>query len=551
MRKRYWGLYGVYLGIGAGCLCLCGCSASEDKDAAATKKPAAGQPARVVDPPAIAPAAAPGASQVAREPGSAFGYADAVALAKGLAGRAHDPKADAPDDFFLKLTYDEYRDIRSVPEKRLWAGSGGHFTADFFHTGFIYNRLVHMDELREGKDYPIAYDRQSFSFGRLYEGRQLPASGGFAGLRVFTDLYRGAGGGHVDEVVVFQGASYFRAVSQGSIYGLSARGLAIDTIGGKGEEFPSFTRFWMERPDAGSTSVTVLALLESQRATGAYRFIITPGRSTITDVEATIFLREKVAMLGLAPLTSMFWFGEGSWPKPPEFRPEVHDSDGLLIAEPDGTHTWRPLDLAHATMQLRHTVLQRPKGVRGFGLLQRDQDFRNYLDLEAEYHRRPSAWIESVEGLDAGAIHLVEIHTGEETWDNIVALWEPALQPAPGESLHLRYRLHWGPPEVAGDPASKILETRRTGQWGPRRELIVLEVSKPAGFPTGKMPEVRASGVGASVQETHVFENTVTGNWRVAVRFLFPDDAKEATLRAQLFADGAPLSERWEYLWKP
>ena len=66
-------------------------------------------------------------------------------------------------------------------------------------------------------------------------------------------------------------------MGKGQVYGLSARGLAVDTAEPNGEEFPRFTEFWIEKPKRGATTLTINALLNSPRTTGAYKFVIQPG----------------------------------------------------------------------------------------------------------------------------------------------------------------------------------------------------------------------------------------------------------------------------------
>ena len=159
----------------------------------------------------------------------------------------------------------------------------------------------------------------------------------------------------------------------------------------RAEEFPRFTDFWLERPAPDARQLTILALLDSSRATGAYQFDIAPGSQTVTRVRARIFLRagaKPITTLGIAPLTSMFYFGENQ-PRSGDFRPEVHDSDGLMVETGNGEWLWRPLqNPARPTATAFST-----NSVRGFGLMQRDRSFTSYEDVESRYDRRPSAWV--------------------------------------------------------------------------------------------------------------------------------------------------------------
>src|SRR5205085_6387853 len=155
--------------------------------------------------------------------------------------------------------------------------------------------------------------------------------------------------------------------------------------------------------------VTVYALLESQRATGAYRFDIVPGAETVVRVQARLYLRAaatQVATLGIAPLTSMFFSGENQ-PRRGDFRPEVHDSDGLQVATGDGEWLWRPLQNP-ARMTVTSFAVRE---LRGFGLMQRDRTFSSYEDTEARYERRPSAWVRPLSDWGPGRVELVQLPT--------------------------------------------------------------------------------------------------------------------------------------------
>ena len=220
-------------------------------------------------------------------------------------------------------------------------------------------------------------------------------------------------------MVTFLGASYFRGLAKGQKYGLSARGLAINTAEMIGEEFPIFKEFWLQKPKTKDKVITLYALLDSKSVSGAYRFEIIPGANTIMNIEAHLFPRENIQKIGIAPLTSMFLFGENNKNDFDDFRLEVHDSDGLLVHNGHGEWLWRPLD---NSKKLRISSFV-DNGVKGFGLLQRDRDLSNYQDFEANYQSRPSAWVEPLENWNDGYVQLVEIPSRQEIHDNIVAYW--------------------------------------------------------------------------------------------------------------------------------
>jgi glucans biosynthesis protein len=361
------------------------------------------------------------------------------------------------------------------------------------------------------------------------------------------------GGAYKDELVVFLGASYFRALGAGERYGLSARGLAIDTVGGRGEEFPYFIEFWVVRPAADARTLTIYALLDSPRASGAYRFDVHPGDETIMDVRARVYLRARVSTLGVAPLTSMFFFGENQ-PHRADFRPEVHDSDGLQVATGDGEWLWRPLLNPKQTLTTSFAV----QALRGFGLMQRDWNFASYEDGEARYELRPSAWVEPVGSWGPGRIELMQLHTPDETNDNIVAYWVPARPPAPGEPLDVAYRLHWqGPKEMQLPPGAWVTQTRAGRGYATladdERQLVV-DFTGPALAALPADAAVKAVVTAPSngeIVESNAYRVDATGTWRMMVRAkqLRPHEPTE--LRGFLQRGQDVLTETWSNVLPP
>ena len=317
-----------------------------------------------------------------------------------------------------------------------------------------------MYEVVNSQARPILYDPAMFDLRESgLNPRALRRDLGFAGLRVHshTDLD--------NDIVAFLGASYFRAVGGEKQYGLSARGLAIDTGLDRPEEFPSFEAFWLERPEGATSRLTVYALMDSPSIAGAYRFDITPGATLVMDVDAALYPRREIERLGIAPLTSMFVYGENDRRMAHDWRPEIHDSDGLAIWTGTGERLWRPL--LNPALSRVNSYLD--DDLRGFGLLQRDRDFDHYQDDGAYYNRRPSAWIEPKalgnRRWGKGAVQLVEIPTATETFDNIVTFWSPADTPQPGQELLVLYRIHWGGRAPFDPPLGQVVATR-TGVGG-------------------------------------------------------------------------------------
>ena len=469
---------------------------------------------------------------------------DIAARAKALAQKPYRSEERQPPAELSALTYDQYRDIRFRPDRALWRSENLPFELMFFHLGKFQKQPVRINEVSSKGVRHVPYKSADFDYGRNHLSPQNWGDLGFAGFRAHyplnSDKYK-------DEVVVFLGASYFRALGAGLHYGLSARGLAIDTVGGNGEEFPRFTEFWIVKPAAAAKSLTIYALLDSQRATGAYEFEVRPGEETVTDVHLRIFPRAKVATLGVAPLTSMFAFGENQ-PHRTDFRPEVHDSDGLMVATGDGEWIWRPLLNPKQVLTTSFSM----KTLRGFGLMQRDRDFRSYEDSEARYELRPSAWVEPVGTWGPGRVELVQLSTPDETNDNIVAYWVPDPIPGKGDSLDLSYRLHWqGTNNMQHPPGGWVTQTRAGrgfAELGDNEQQFVVDFTGPtlAGLAAdAKVAAVVTAPANGEVVESNAYRVEATGNWRMTVRVKQLDPAKPTELRGYLQHGNDVLTETW------
>ena len=478
---------------------------------------------------------------------AAFGFEDVGARASSLAARPYKPAPLNLPAQLRELDYDAYRDIRFRPERALWHAEKLPFELMFFHQGRAVPEPVRINVIEPAGDRTVAFDPALFDYGKNKFEPQTLRGLGFNGFRVHYAVNKP---GYKDEVLVFQGASYFRAVGKGQTYGLSARGLAVDTASAEGEEFPRFVEFWIERPRPGAGSLTIYGLLDSKRVAGAYRFVITPGAETVMSVTARLFARDRIAKLGVAPLTSMFAFGENQ-PGRDDYRPEVHDSDGLSIEGSDGEWIWRPL-VNPRRLLVTSFGLTSP---RGFGLMQRDRTPSSYEDPEALYERRPSAWIEPVGSWGAGRVELVQIPTPDETNDNIVAFWVPQAAPQPGKPFDIAYRIHWQGAGTA--PAGKgwTVQTRRGRGFVAKRtdgEInYVVDFDGPAlrslATPSEVEPVIWVDA-NAEVRERNLFKNAVTGAWRMTVRFKRNDAAKPVELRAYLKQQQTILTETWSYI---
>ena len=483
-----------------------------------------------------------GGEALPQDKGMPFEAAMVRAWARDLASKPYKPPDNKLPDQLKDLTYDRYRMIRFQPEQALWRGDGLPFQLQFFHRGFYYANRVDIFEVKDGLASPIVYSPAMFSFGDQ-PVPDIKTNLGFAGFRIHGPINRPD---YYDEIGVFLGASYFRAVAKGLSYGLSARGLSLNTADPKGEEFPNFRTFWVERPAKGANSIVVHALLDSESAAAAYRFTIRPGETTIYDIEATLFPRVQIEQIGLATLTSMYFFGANDRGGVDDFRPEVHDSDGLGIQNGRGEQIWRPLNNP-ADLQVSAFIDNNP---RGFGLSQRQRNFHNYEDLEARYERRPGAWIEPIGDWGEGAVHLVEIPTTTEINDNIVSFWRPrAATRAKGEYAYT-YRIHWGAQMPKALPLAQVVATR-IGAGPDETRLVVIDF---AGENLKGIPAAEIKGTvsfdKAKVRNVVTHSNPEIGGTRLSFQ-LAQGSEKAVELRAQLFRGDDAVSEVWMDRWTP
>ncbi|HXN35257.1 MAG TPA: glucan biosynthesis protein G [Opitutaceae bacterium] len=465
--------------------------------------------------------------------------------AKMLANRPYSPGRSTVPEALLRLTYDQYRDIRFRADEGLWHRDRLPFELQFFHPGFNFDRTVQISVISGQSVDPVSFSPEMFDYG----SNRVPSVSskmGFAGLKILYPLNKPG-----DELGAFLGASYFRFICQRAVYGLSARGLAINTGGPASEEFPSFREFWVERPAADARTLTVYALLDGPSATGAYKFFITPGAETVTQVHAVVYCRADPGVLGLAPLTSMFWHGKNTNVSYNDFRPEVHDSDGLMVFTGAGEWIWRPLTNPGAARVASFSDVN-PKG---FGLVQRDRQFENYQDLEAYYHMRPSAWVEPIGLWGRGAVRLVELHAPDETADNISAFWVPETLPRPGDPIEMSYRLHWFMDQIH-PPAGFAVSTRhgRTPTQEVDLERFVVDFGGAYLGKQGPDPAIEpvvTVGDGASLVNATVQKNPFNGTWRVAFALKSDGTGRPVELRCFLRKPPHVLTETWSYLWQP
>lgn len=479
-----------------------------------------------------------------------FDFDNVAAIAEARAGAPfREPKGQVPDPL-LRISYDEWHDIRFRPEAALWRKRGLPFEVQFFHPGLIYDRVVKINTVDADGVRPVEFSPGHFDYGKNTFASQVPQDLGYAGFRLQYPINRPD---KKDEVIVFLGASYFRAVGRNQVYGLSARGLAIDTGLPSGEEFPYFEEFWLVRPPPDARAVQVYALLDSRRVTGAYRFVVTPGRQTVVDVEARLYPREKIEKLGIAPLTSMFFFGENTSDPPADYRPEVHDSDGLLLALNTGEWIFRPL----VNPKRLNIGAFRATDPAGFGLMQRDRDFDHYQDLGTRSDLRPSVWITPRGGWGEGTIELVEIPTPSDIHDNIAAFWVPGQPAQPGRAVSLAYTMSWYAGDPGRPPGGRAAATRRDRGAAGDVDRFVIDFTgeRLAELPAdtvlrGVVTIGSGTGKEGELLDQQVVKNRVTGGWRLVFQ-VRPKTDEPIELRAFLAKEGETLTETWAYVLLP
>lgn len=484
--------------------------------------------------------------------GEPFSYAWLKGYAKQLASEPYESYQGELPESLQGLDWDEYQQIQFNNEEALWRDDEKlAYRTELFHLGLYFEQPVQIYELDEGVVRQIDYAPSLFNYGdREIDSDELPKDLGYAGFRMqFSNDWK-------RDVISFLGASYFRAVGKEMQYGLSARGLAIDTALPEPEEFPMFTHFWLEKPKQGSDTATVYALLDSPSVAGAYRFDIKAGAVLTTKVDTALYPRKAIQRLGVAPLTSMYMIGENNRRANWDWRPEIHDSDGLAMNTGNGEWIWRPLANPR-TLRFNSHADNNPKG---FGLMQRDRDFDHYQDDGVFYELRPSLWIEPLGDWGKGAVQLVEIPTLDETFDNIVAFWKPEQAVKAGQELLYSYKMYWGTKPPVQNELAHVVDTFTGlgGVIGKKREYyskrFVID------FKGGALPMLADDAEVTPVITTSSGRVEITSarpqqaidGYRIMFDVVPPDNSTEAiNLRAYLEVNGQPLTETWLYQWSP
>ncbi len=487
----------------------------------------------------LTPAQAEEAAGMTLGPAVPFDPEMVVTRARALAAAAYAPPPAVSADW-LGLSYDAFRGIWFDTRHTLFRGTAGAVQAEFFVAGLYFPHKIGIHAVEKGRSREVAFQLRTFDVTDQFPA--LPEDGtGFAGFRLLGEL---EAGDRFQEYAVFQGASYFRAIARGQAYGISARGLALNTAGDGPEEFPVFRDFWIEAAEPGAPTVTIHALMDSPSVSGAYSFAITKGETTEMTVSARLFPRVDLPTVGIAPGTSMFLYSDINRPRFDDFREAVHDSDGLLILNGAGETIWRPLTNPRAV----EVSVFADTSPRGFGLMQRARKPGDYNDLVAHYERRPSLWVEPMGDWGQGAVMLVEIPTDKEINDNIVAFWRPAASLAAGSEHRFDYRLYWCAASPAEGSVAPVIATRTGARVFEEGRLFAIDyAAHPALGDDPARIEARVNTSAGTISGQHMQVNPATGGMRLD--FTLQEDAPLAELRAELWRGGQRVAEVWLNRW--
>ena len=476
-------------------------------------------------------------AMVSNADGKPFSHGTVIEIAKKLSQALFIEPQKVPE-ILAGMDYSTYRKINFQQNAAIWGGTPTPFSLQLFAPGFLYKELIDIEVVENGQSFPVELSESSFRVPDESIGKVLAEVGKYAGFRLHYPINCNE---YNDEFMVFQGASYFRGISKGQVYGLSTRGLAINVAKPKGEEYPLFKSFWIERPSKHQNAIVVHALLDSKSVAGAYRFGIYPGAPTWMDVNVILFPRQDVQHVGLAPLTSMFMHGGIDRSDTADYRPAVHDSEALLMENGNGEKIWRPLNNPRK-LQVSSFMGENPKG---FGLIQRHRQFDYYQDLEAKYHLRPSAWIEPSGAWGKGQIELFEIPSDSEANDNIVAYWKPEEGLKKDQPFAYSYRISW--PDNIPKTMRKMSVVRTAGgrKLSADKNEIVIDYSPL------KADEVNSIEIDASISKGAVLESRIESNPNIdGARVFITFDLKNfdvAELRVQLRQKDKPIGMTWLY----
>jgi len=463
-----------------------------------------------------------------------------------LASRPYTPPPPLPRKL-QALDYDDLRNIRFEPRHAVWRMERLPFQLQFFHPGGIRQDCVKINLIEGELITPVEFSRDMFVYENVKIRGNIPEDIGFSGFRVHYPLNRPD---YLDELIVFQGATYFRALGRGHRYGISARTLALHVADEEDEEFPRYREFWIEKPDRSADRIKIYGLFESSNIVGAAEFVVIPGAGTTIHVRVALAARQAVTNYGVAPLTSMFWYDESAQWRYNDFRSEVHDSDGVAVHTGSDEWLWRPL-VNGAKLRFGSFI---DNNIRGFGMMQRDRQFSNYEDLESYYHLRPSVWIEPKGGWGEGNLRLVEFPTTVEYADNIVSFWQPLRPLQPGELAQFDYKMRWLSDDPDIPPKGRVIATRCAGiSYNPAARRFILDFGghELTDESLADAIEADVSAQNGKVLGHFIQRNEYIRGWRVFFDVEPVSPAQPVEMRCFIKNDTHPLSETWTYQWIP
>jgi periplasmic glucans biosynthesis protein len=486
-----------------------------------------------------------------------FSFEGLIERARQLAAAPYVPPPRPAPEIVQQIDYDVHGKLRFKPDYALFLDGLGVYPVTFQFVGGFFPKTVRMHAVEGGSSREILYSPDYFTIGEDSIARGLPAdASAFAGFWVQESRLRGDWQ-KAEPWATFLGGAYFRAVGELGQVGMSARGVALNVADSEPEEFPDFIAHWISAAATEGEPVTVHSLLDGPSIAGAYRFRLQRAGGVVMEIEKHLFIRRDIHRLGIAPLTSMFWFGEHGRERLADWRPEVHDADGLAIWNGAGERIWRPLNNPTRTFHTSYA----DNNPKGFGLAQRDRDFDHYLD-GVGYEKRPSTWVEPLNDWGPGVVQLVEIPTDDEIYDNIAAYWLPEKPAKAGDALSFQYRLHWSS-DQPGFPAGElahVVATRmgRGGQPGKPRPRGVTKFTveflggRLPNLPFGTLPEpvIWVSRGEVGFTQVEAVPDNVPGHWRVHFD-LHAEGTDPVDMRLFLRQGSDTLSESWLYLFEP
>lgn len=472
--------------------------------------------------------------------GAPFSFQAVQYAARALAQKPYAAvTAPLPDVFTSNISLDDFNAIRLRRDAYVWKDDPAGFLIEPLHRGFVFSAPVTLHVVENGTIRRLQYQAGNFDFGKL-KVPEIKGDLGFSGFRIHLADMKG-----LEDAAVFQGASFFRARARWQNYGLIARALAIRTAEARGEEFPFFRAFWIEKPAAGSGAIVVNALADSESAAAAFRFTIRPGDATIIDTEATLYARAAIDHVGFAPMQGTFLFGANSRRTTDDIRPAVREIEGLEMFNGHGEWLWRPVQNPDG-LQISAFVDENPQG---FGLMQRNREPTSYYDNEGRWETRPSLWIEPIGDWGQGTVQLVEIPSDSEMNDNIIGYWRPRGTVPAGREIEIAYRQFWcwSLPEKAR--LATVTSTRIGRASSRSRRILVAFEGDQFKTPLPKAQvKTELSAAPGTLSNVRTYQDTDRKSFQVVFDF-DPAGAGASEMRMQLQVDGKPISETWLYRW--